>query len=412
MRMTDVLVSYDFPPMIGGAHSWLYEIYRRWPTDVDVLTAKYSKSENEASRQRSFDSTAHGALRIARTADTTHQIDLRSYHYLRSLWRQASEIGRLAGNRRSSGPEVGVIHALRAFPEGVAAWLCWRRNRRTRRLVTYVHGEEILVSQTSRQLTMLANRVYQDSDLIIANSENTRRILAETYSGVESVSIHPGVDVKRFSQVGDIREGYRKARGWPSETVVVLTLARMEPRKNHAMVIRAVTGLRAEGIPVALICGGDGPERKALEKLASDLRVAPWVHFVGSIGEEEKPTLFSSADIFAMPSVSVGAMIEGFGIVFLEAAAAGLPTVCGNSGGQCEAVLSGKSGFAVDGKSLEAVAHAIKRLATNSNLRRTFGDAGRKWAADNDWEILGEKVQSAVRQVAGARALNNRTTQR
>lgn len=408
--MTDVLVSYDFPPMIGGAHSWLYEIYRRWPTDVDVLTAKYSKSENEASRQRSFDSTDHGALRIARTADTTHQIDLRSYHYLRSLWRQASEIGRLAGNRRSSGPEVGVIHALRAFPEGVAAWLCWRRNRRARRLVTYVHGEEILVSQTSRQLAMLANRVYQDSDLVIANSENTRKILAAAFSGIESVSIHPGVDIKRFSQVGDLREAYRIARGWPPETVVVLTLARMEPRKNHAMVIRAITKLRAEGLPLGLICGGDGPERKALETLAHELGVASWVQFVGSIAEEEKPSLFSSADIFAMPSVSVGAMIEGFGIVFLEAAAAGLPTVCGNSGGQREAVLNGKSGFSVDGESLEAVAQAIKLLAQDSDLRHTLGDAGRKWAAENDWEILSEKVQSAVQQVTRTRAPDKRTT--
>ena len=410
--MSDVLVSYDFPPMIGGAHSWLYEIYRRWPTDVDVLTAKYSENENEAERQRSFDSISHGSLRVARRADTTHQIDLRSYHYLWSVWHQASQIGSLAGSHRSSGAEIGVIHALRAFPEGVAAWLCWRRNRRTRRLVTYVHGEEILVSQTSRQLAMLANRVYQDSDLVIANSENTRKLLARTYSRVESVSIHPGVDVKRFSQVWDLRQAYRTACGWPPKTAVVLTLARMEPRKNHAMVIRAVAKLRAEGVPVALICGGDGPERKALETLASDLNVAPWVQFTGSISEEEKPRLFSSADIFAMPSVSVGAMIEGFGIVFLEAAAAGLPTVCGNSGGQREAVLNGKSGFAVDGESLEAVADAIKQLASNSDLRHTLGDAGRRWAAENDWEVLGARVQSAVRQVARARALDKRTSQR
>ena len=410
--MSDVLVSYDFPPMIGGAHSWLYEIYRRWPTDVDVLAANYSENESEADRQRSFDRMAHGALRVARRADTTHQIDLRSYHYLRSVWHHASQIGRLVESHRTSGAEIGVIHALRAFPEGVAAWLYWRRNRRKRRLVTYVHGEEILVSKTSRQLAMLANRVYQDSDLVIANSENTRKILATTYSGVESVSIHPGVDIKRFSHVGDLGEAYRAARGWPPETVVVLTLARMEPRKNHAMVIRAITKLRAEGLPVGLICGGDGPEREALETLASELNVAPWVQFTGSISEEEKPRLFSSADIFAMPSVSVGAMIEGFGIVFLEAAAAGLPTVCGNSGGQEEAVLNGKSGFAVDGESLEAVANAIKRLAGNSDLRRAFGDAGRLWAAENDWEILGDKVQSAVRDVARARVHDKRTIQR
>jgi phosphatidylinositol alpha-1,6-mannosyltransferase len=404
--MSDVLVSYDFPPMIGGAHSWLYEVYRRSPTEVNVLTAKYSENENEASLQRSFDRAAHGALRIARTADTTYQIELRSYHYLRTLWHQASEIGRLAGSHRRSRSEIHVIHALRAFPEGVAAWLFCRRNRRTGRLVTYVHGEEILVSQTSRQLSMFANRVYRDSDLVIANSENTRALLASIYPGVESVSIHPGVDVKRFSEAKDFRSGIRDAQGWPQDTVIVLTLARMEPRKNHAMVIRAVAKLRAQGMPVALICAGDGPERNVLESLATELCVAPWIRFVGSVAEEEKPTLFSSADIFAMPSVSVGAMIEGFGIVFLEAAAAGLPTVCGNSGGQGEAVLDGKSGFVVDGESLEAVAGAIGQFATNENLRREFGAAGRRWAAENDWEVLSRKIQAAVLSVTTSRSMD------
>ena len=406
--MSDVLVSYDFPPMIGGAHSWLYEIYRRWPTEVQVLTAKYSERESEASRQRSFDSLDHGALRIARRADTTHQIDLRSIQYLRSLWHQTSEIGRLARSHRPLREEIGVVHALRAFPEGVAAWLCWQLSPRKRRLVTYVHGEEILVSQTSRQLAILANRVYQDSDLVIANSESTRRILAEAYPGVESVSIHPGVDVRRFSEVRDFREEYRSAHGWPKETIVILTLARMEPRKNHAMVIRALAKLRAKNIPVALICGGDGPEMEALRCLAEELCMSQWVHFSGSVLEEDKPNLFASADIFAMPSITVGEMIEGFGIVFLEAAAAGLPSVCGNTGGQGEAVLNGRSGLTVDGGSLEAVASVIERLACNFELRREYGEMGRKWAAENGWEVLSEKVQSAVRQVVVSRPVSQR----
>lgn len=397
--MSDVLVSYDFPPMIGGAHSWLYELYRRWPTEVQVLTAEYSLDEREADRQQQFDRMDHGALRLFRKAKVGQQIDLRSYRYLKSLWRQATDIDRLAMTARAPGNSIDVIHALRAFPEGVAAWLCWRRNRRTKRLVTYVHGEEILVGQTSRQLAMFSKCVYKDSHLIIANSENTQKMLAAAYPGVHSVSIHPGVDVRRFSHIPGFQKDYRVVCGWPQETVVVLTLARMEPRKNHGMVIRAVAKLRAEGIPVALVCGGDGPERQGLEKLVDELGVSKWVRFVGSILEEEKPEIYSAADIFAMPSVSVGAMIEGFGIVFLEAAAAGLPTVCGISGGQGEAVLNGKSGFAVDGNSLEAVAGAMKRLAVDGALRREFGKAGRKWASENDWEVLGGRVQSVIQNL-------------
>ena len=397
--MSDVLVSYDFPPMIGGAHSWVYELYRRWSTEVRVLTAEYSQEEAIATRQKNFDRMTHGALRISRRADTGQQIDLRSYRYLKSLWRQASEIGHLVETARDSEGGIDIIHALRAFPEGVAAWLYWRRNPKTRRLVTYVHGEEVLVSRTSRQLTLLARRVYRDSHLIIANSENTKKMLAAAYPGTQSVTIHPGVDVRRYHDVTGFPNDYRGACGWPKDTVVVLTLARMEPRKNHAAVIRAVANLRSEDIPVALVCGGDGPERHSLERLVRELNVSRWVHFAGAVSEDDKASLFLSADIFAMPSVSVGAMIEGFGIVFLEAAAAGLPTICGISGGQGEAVLNGTSGLAVDGESLEAVTGAIKRLACDRNLRREFGEAGRKWAAENDWELVGAKVRSSIRDM-------------
>ena len=410
--MSDVLVSYDFPPMIGGAHSWLYELYRRWPTEVQVLTAEYARDEYWASREREFDALTHGSLRISRTAKTSHQIDLLSGKYVVSLWQQAGQIQTLAGSSNTRSAGCDVIHALRAFPEGVAGWLCCRRRPHSTRLVTYVHGEEILVSQTSRQLTMLAKRVYRDSDLVIANSESTRRMLADAYPGVESVNIHPGVDVSKFSNTPNSGMCYRSKCGWPDDTVVVLTLARMEERKNHAMVIRAVAKLRAEGIPVALICGGDGSERERLAALVEDLQMSQWIRLIGVVAEKDKPSLFSSADIFAMPSITVGAMIEGFGIVFLEAAAAGVPTISGNTGGQKEAVLHEKTGISVDGESLGAVVSAIKRLACNVDLRRAFGEAGRRWAAENDWDVLGKQVQSAVQYVTNCYSTDPRTRQR
>lgn len=402
--MSDVLVSFDFPPMIGGAHSWLYEVYRRWPTEVQVLTAEYARDESEASREREFDAQVHGSLQISRAARKSQQIDLFSGRYISSVWRQAQQIQALSGLSGTRNSGCDVIHALRAFPEGVAGWLCSRRRPRSKFLVTYVHGEEVLVSQTSRQLTLLAERVYKDSDLIIANSESTRGILAEAYPSVDSVSIHPGVDVNRYTNVKNDSACRKNSYGWPKDTVVILTLARMEERKNHAMVIRSVAQLRSEGIPVALICAGDGPERKRLDALSHELQMSQWVRFIGSVAEKDKPQLFASGDIFAMPSITAGSMIEGFGIVFLEAAAAGLPTVCGNTGGQVEAVLHDKTGISVDGNSLGAVVAAIKKLVINRDLRHQLGQAGRLWAMENDWEILGKKVQLAIQNLRKSRS--------
>ncbi len=396
--MSDVVVSFDFPPMIGGAHKWLYEIYSRWPTEVHVLTERYSKDPQKLREQRAFDGQAHNALKISRRARVLPRFDLFSVKYPGYLWGQVSAIGELLRAGKYDEANGSTLHALRAVPEGLAAWTYCRIHPGTTRLVTYVHGEEVLVSQTSRQLRLLSRRVYEDSDLLIANSESTRRILEHAYPNVKSVCIHPGVDAQSFRAARKLREGVRSRLGFQENTIVVLILARMEARKNHAMLIRAIAKLRQQGMPIALICGGDGPERETLDTLTSELGVSQNVRFVGAISEQEKPMIYSAADIFAMPSITVGQMIEGFGIVFIEAAAAGLPTICGRTGGQREAILEGISGFSVDGTVLDDVTEKIRQLAISPELRRQFGDVGQTLAEQHDWSVLVQKVQSEVEQ--------------
>jgi phosphatidylinositol alpha-1,6-mannosyltransferase len=89
-------------------------------------------------------------------------------------------------------------------------------------------------------------------------------------------------------------------------------------------------------------------------------------------------------------------MIEGFGMVFLEAAAAGVPTVCGNTGGQPEAVLDMETGIVVDGRDPVGVASAVRQLATDPELRRRLGEHGRRWAAAHAWEHVVERTRQAI----------------
>jgi phosphatidylinositol alpha-1,6-mannosyltransferase len=170
----------------------------------------------------------------------------------------------------------------------------------------------------------------------------------------------------------------------------------MEPRKNHATVIEAIHRLRRDGLSVAYICGGDGQENEKLVRLAEKLGISQLVHFPGALSEEEKILTFCASHIFAMPSIQVDEMIEGFGIVFLEAAAAGIPSIAGVSGGQCEAVLNGKTGYAVNGRKVDEVANAIRKLAGDPALRKNMGQEGIRWAAENDWERVAERIFSAV----------------
>jgi phosphatidyl-myo-inositol dimannoside synthase len=134
----------------------------------------------------------------------------------------------------------------------------------------------------------------------------------------------------------------------------------------------------------------------SLEQLALDLRVSDRVWFPGRVTEEEKLRLYAAADVHAMPSVRHGPMIEGFGFVFLEAGAAGLPSVCGVVGGQREAVLDGETGLAVDGTDPEAVHSALSRLVHDAGLRRRLGDRGRAFAQERDWERVVPETRAAL----------------
>lgn len=388
----DLVISFRFFPEIGGAHAWLYEVYRRWFAEVDVLTHVPSNDEVVARDERAFDSLSHGSLCIFREISKYHDVSVLNPSFWRVLWQCWRRVHQL------SHGGVVRIHALRACPEGFAAYIVKRFRRSRAQLITYAHGEEVLVAQTSRQLMYMTRLVYRWSDVIIANSESTRQAVQRLVSQAKVVVIHPGVEWSSYGRNQPAAEEFRTNVGWPVGTVVVLTLGRMEPRKNHAGVMRAVSHLRRQGLPIGYVCGGDGPERSSLCSLAASLDMQSWVAFPGSVDEDEKRRLFAAADIFAMPSIQVGSMIEGFGIVFIEAAAAGLPVVCGNNGGQPEAVRDGLTGIVVDGTDDAQIVSAIGGLVADTTRRDQMGVAAREWARLHDWQNV---VAQTVEVVCG-----------
>jgi phosphatidylinositol alpha-1,6-mannosyltransferase len=386
----DILISHDFLPKIGGAHMWLHEVYRRWATPVRVLTTRDDTDSDEARRQRGFDANNDGSLQIFRRAAPLDDINLLNWRCLTSFRAQLGEIARLRDDRITS------LHTLRAFPEGFLGLLYKRVHPLRTRLVTYAHGEEILVAQTSRQLGLIAKWVYAGSDLIIANSENTKRMVLALCPRARVVCIHPGVDASAFALPAAEVAAFRSQWRWPAEAIAVATVARMEPRKNHASVIRAICELRRQGLPLTYVCAGDGQERESLVALTRECALEPWVRFPGAVTERDKRLIFAACDIHAMPSVRAGPMIEGFGIVFLEAAAAGKPSVCGNTGGQAEAVQDGMTGLVVDGSDHSQLIDAMGRLARDPEIRTRMGEAGRRWAAQNEWVRVRQRIVAEI----------------
>jgi glycosyltransferase involved in cell wall biosynthesis len=177
--------------------------------------------------------------------------------------------------------------------------------------------------------------------------------------------------------------------------IVVLTVGRLHPRKGQLLTLQALQllppGVRAGleyWIVGAASKGGYEGQLRAAAAALPELTV----RFFGNLPDEELASVYGRADIFAMTSVNLERSIEGFGLVYLEAAAHGLPGVAHDVGGVAEAVVDGVTGLLVPPERPAQLAAAFEKLIHDPPLRKRLGAAGRDWAARNCWKESAEAL--------------------
>jgi phosphatidylinositol alpha-1,6-mannosyltransferase len=254
------------------------------------------------------------------------------------------------------------------------------------RTVQYFHANEI--AGKPRLSAFAARR----ADVVIAVSAYTASLIRAT--GVSSPDIRlipPGVELAS------------DRTPLPAERPTILTIARLnDSYKGHDVLLRALAQVRARVPAVEWIVIGDGPLRGSLERLAGSLGVAGCVRFLGSVSDVQRNDWLRRADVFAMPSRLPGGGLagEGFGIVYLEAAAYGKPVVAGNVAGALDAVLEGETGLLVDPTDPIAVSEAITRLLLDAELARGMGRAGAQRARDFAWPVIATRVEAVLLEAA------------
>jgi phosphatidylinositol alpha-1,6-mannosyltransferase len=180
----------------------------------------------------------------------------------------------------------------------------------------------------------------------------------------------------------------------------MLTVARLTDRyKGHDVVLEALPAIRAAVPEVRWVVVGDGPLKGELEQRARDLGVADAVEFLGRVDDETRDRLLSEAWVFVMPSrlPERGAGGEGFGIVYLEAAAAGLPVVAGGVAGALDAVDDGVTGTLVDPTDPAALNQAVSALLGDPERAAAMGQAGTRWATQFSWGRMATEVDAVLR---------------
>jgi phosphatidylinositol alpha-1,6-mannosyltransferase len=269
---------------------------------------------------------------------------------------------------------IRQIHCGKVLPEGWVA-LCAKQLLRIP-YVVFAHGEEITTGVLSRRLRFVLPLVYRSASAVVANSENTKKLVVGLGVPEHRVFVlHPSVTVERFrtAETDAARIRQRHALG---DGPVLLTVGRLQKRKGHDRAIEALPRLLESFPGLRYVIVGTGEERESLADLAERLGVSDRVVFPGLVPDEDLPGYYGACDLFVMPNRTERSDIEGFGIVFLEAAAAGKPAVAGASGGAGEAVVDGVTGLLVDGERSDAISRAVKRLLHDPAGARRMGRAG------------------------------------
>jgi phosphatidylinositol alpha-1,6-mannosyltransferase len=179
----------------------------------------------------------------------------------------------------------------------------------------------------------------------------------------------------------------------------VLCVSRLVPRKGQDTLIRAWPAVRAAIPDARLLLVGDGPYRGELRRLAGQLGISGSVTFTGSVPADALPGYYAASDVFAMPCRTrrAGLDVEGLGIVYLEASAAGLPVIGGDSGGAPDAILDGETGYVVPGRDVAALAERITGLLADPARARAMGQRGLAWVEQEwDWSRVGGRLDAIL----------------
>jgi phosphatidylinositol alpha-1,6-mannosyltransferase len=369
-----LLVTNDFPPKTGGIQSYLWELWRRLPpADTTVLTTPHPGA-GAWDRQQPY--------RIERTRQ---RVLLPTPGLRRRIDRLAAEV------------DAPIVLLDPALPLG----LLGPSLERPYGLV--IHGAEVTVPGRLPGGRALLARVLRDARLVVA-AGGYPAAEAERAAGcaLPTVVVPPGVDVDRFHPLDASERAAARAHfGLDPDAMVVLGLSRLVPRKGFDVLLRAAADLRRSHPDLQVVIAGAGRDRARLERIAA--RSGAPARFVGRVSDDDLPRLHGCVDVFAMLCRNrwLGLEQEGFGIVFLEAAAAGVPQLAGASGGSHEAVVDGVTGSVVGRpRSVAETGRVLATLLDHPERRHRLGAAGRdRVECELTYDVLAGRLAEAIATV-------------
>ncbi|HEU5304997.1 MAG TPA: glycosyltransferase family 4 protein [Gemmatimonadales bacterium] len=392
--MTQLLLTYDFPPIGGGIARMTGELARRYPPGTLVV----STGSHPAS-----------AAADASIANVVDRVSIRSRR-LRTLHGLLVWSHRAAALARAINPEF--VWCGNFKPAGYPAR--WIRKRAGIPYGIIFYGTDLLLLQRQIQRSLTKRRTARaligSASALVAISGWTQKLCHSVFGqlGFDSArmdvrTLSLGTDPEQFRP--DIDSSVVRARYGLNGRRWLITVARLTRHKGIDIGLQAVAQLCRRYPDLAYLVVGSGGDLSRLQGLAHDLGVADRVCFLTDVPDRDLPGLYNSAEIYLGLSRQMEGNVEGFGISLVEAGACGIPVVGGRSGGIPDAVREGETGLLVDSERLDDVCSAISRLLDDRGAARRLGAGGRQavetyynWnRVADDLARLGHELGSSVR---------------
>ena len=374
-RLRILIVTTDFPPRVGGIQEWTLQVATHLATRHDVTIVAPKQKESAA-----YD--AQLPFRVVRFPQGPS----------RPITLTALVIYTLRAVRRAK-PDVLLLGHLFA----AAALYPVRRWLQIPSIVS-TYGHEVHAHRIQRQLP----RIIAHSKRCITISRYTAGLLERKGIDSSHIDVIPVGVADQFLTDPPSPPDLSEKHVAPNDRVI-LTVARLDERyKGHDVMIQAMPLILAQVPAARYVIVGDGIYRHVYEQMAHALNMRDRVVFAGRLSNEERLALYDRCDVFAMISrEDANGGAEGFGIVFLEAAARYKPSIGGNSGGIPDAIEDGITGYLVNPTSVADVAETCSRVLANPELARKLGAAGRaRVEAGYTWQRIAQSIETHLVEAA------------
>ena len=363
-----VIFAYDFPPSQGGIARLCHEIAKN--------SRKYYQKITVLTRTSGFDAAEIDSLELIELPKKRIRCEWAAYRYLRRI---------------SKRDDVDVICGL-WHPEGAIG-----RMAGVRSLFILGHGGEFLPGNSLFRkrfwLPVYARWVFKKPAVMIANSSFTSGLIQRINPKAKSFAVPLAVDTSFFSP--------RETSLADSKDLELVTVSRLQKHKGHLKVLEALMRLPDETRSrIRWRVAGSGPYKSVIEQEISRLGLDKQVDMLGFVEEAELPDLYRTSDVFVLFSQDDPSSnnVEGFGLVFLEAQACGIPVIGANTGGISDAVELGNGGWLLPQDDIDGLAALLKDLVDSPEKIKIQGEKARACVVnDYTWEAYIERLMEVMR---------------